>query len=116
MQATTPYEGAADSWPIYLRGLAWLRKGAGAEAAAEFQKILDHRGRTFWSPIYHLAHLGLAPALALTGETAAARQAYQDFFAVWKEADASLPIMIEARKEFAKLPYSGLQSHATSCQ
>jgi serine/threonine protein kinase/Tfp pilus assembly protein PilF len=96
-----------ESWPPWLRGQAWLQKGAGAQAADEFRSILDHRGRTFWQLFHPLAQLGLARAIALTGDARAARQAYRDFFALWKEADADLPVMIEARKEFEKLPDSG---------
>ena len=88
---------------MYLRGKAYLRLKRGAEAAAEFQKILDHRG---WGPIsylYPLAHLGLARAAALTGDVAGSRKAYQDFLTMWKDADADLPILIEAKKEYGVL-------------
>ncbi len=103
LQTVGAYEEAALFWPAYLRGASYLRKGAGAEAAAEFQKILDHRGHDPTSFLYPLAHLGLARAAALTGDTAKSRQAYQDFFALWKDADADLPILIEAKKEYGKL-------------
>ncbi len=96
---------ATESWPPWLRGQAWLQKGDGTAAAGEFRSILDHRGRTHWQIFWPLAHLGLARALALTGDYPAARQAYKDFFAVWKDADTDLPVMIEARKEFEKLPF-----------
>jgi serine/threonine protein kinase len=94
---------ATESWPPWLRGQAWLQKRDGHEAAAEFRSILDHRGRTHWQIFWPLAHLGLARALALNGDTQAARHAYQDFFAVWKEADADLPILLEAKKESERL-------------
>ncbi len=94
---------AAESWSSWLRGQAWLQKGAGTEAAAEFRSILDHRGSTYWQIFWPLAHLGYARAVGLTGETAAARQAYRNFFSVWKDADADLPIMVEARSELEKL-------------
>ncbi|QQS48228.1 MAG: protein kinase [Acidobacteriota bacterium] len=94
---------ATESWSSWLRGQAWLQKGAGTEAAAEFRSILDHRGRTYWQIFWPLAHLGYARAVALTGETAAARQAYRNFLSVWKDADAGLPIMVEARSELEKL-------------
>ena len=103
LEGAKRYEAAALFWPPYTRGQAYLKLGKGAEAAAEFQKILDHRG---WDPIsflYPLAHLGLARAAALTGDTAKSRTEYQDFLALWKDADPDLPILIEARKEYAGL-------------
>ena len=97
------YEAAAEFWPQNLRGMAFLTLKRGREAAAEFQKILDHRGEALVSPLYPLAHLGIARALALSGDTAKGRKAYQDFFVLWKDADADLPILIEAKKEYEKL-------------
>jgi tetratricopeptide (TPR) repeat protein len=91
------------AWAAYVRGLAYLRAGAGAEAMAEFQMILDHRGVVAIYASFPLAHLGLARAVALTGDTAKSRKAYQDFFALWKDADPDLPILIEAKKEYQKL-------------
>src|SRR5438876_1204375 len=88
LKATMPYEAAALFWPNYLRGQAYLRLGKGNEAATEFQKILDHRGWDPISPFYPLAHLGLARANVLAGDTAGSRKAYQDFFALWKDADS----------------------------
>jgi DNA-binding winged helix-turn-helix (wHTH) protein/Flp pilus assembly protein TadD len=85
---------------LYERGLAGLRTGKGAEAATEFRKILAHKGRN-QGPQYSLAYLGLARALALRGDIANARQAYQDFLAVWKDADPDVPMLIAARKEYA---------------
>jgi len=87
---------------LYQRGLAGLRAHQGAEAAAEFQKILDHKGRN-WGPLYSLAYLGRARAEALAGDAATAKKAYQDFFARWKDADPDMPNLIAARKEFAAL-------------
>ncbi|HSP69938.1 MAG TPA: tetratricopeptide repeat protein, partial [Bryobacteraceae bacterium] len=87
---------------LYQRGLAGLRAGKGAEAAAEFQKILDHKGRN-WGPFYAPAYLGLARASALTGDAAKARQAYQDFLTFWKDADKDLPLLSQALKESAAL-------------
>ncbi|MFN2393964.1 MAG: tol-pal system YbgF family protein, partial [Pyrinomonadaceae bacterium] len=81
----------------------YLNQQRGTDAAAEFQKILDHRGWQPTSPLYSLAHLGLARAAALTGDTARARQAYQDFFALWKDADPDVPLLQEARQEYEKL-------------
>jgi len=87
---------------VYRRGLAGLRAGKGAEAAAEFQKVLDHKGLN-WQLQYSLSFLGLARASALTGDTAKARQAYDDFFGLWKDADLDIPLLIQARKEYAAL-------------
>ena len=70
---------------------------------AEFQKIIDHRGVVAVSPWYSLAHLGLGRAAVLTGDTAKARKAYQDFFGLWKDADPDIPILIEAKREYEKL-------------
>ena len=86
-----------------MRGQAYLKLGKGAEAAAEFQKILDHRGWDPLSPLYPLAQLGLARAAVLTGDSEKARKAYQDFFALWKDADPDLPILITAKKEYEKM-------------
>jgi len=94
------YEAVAECWPQYLRGQAYLQLKQGTAAAAEFQKILDHRGNAPVSPLYPLAHLGLARAAALTGDTTQSRKGYEDFFAVWKEADADLPILREAKQEY----------------
>ncbi|HET9711322.1 MAG TPA: tetratricopeptide repeat protein, partial [Pyrinomonadaceae bacterium] len=102
-EGTQQYEAAALFWPPYTRGQAYLKLGKGAEAASEFQKILDHRGWDALSPLYPLAHLGMARAAVLTGDTSKARQAYQNFFALWKDADADLPVLIEAKKEYEKL-------------
>ena len=90
-------------WLTHLRGQIYLRQKAGAEAAAEFQKILDHRGVEPASPLYPLAHVGLARAATLMGDTARARKEYQDFLALWKDADSDLPILVEARKEYEQL-------------
>jgi tetratricopeptide (TPR) repeat protein len=103
LRSTAPYEGAAESWPIYLRGLALLRAGRSAEARVEFQKILAHRGRTFWVPFYPLAHLGVARAAAMMGDIAAAERSYGDLFALWKNADGDLPVLVAARKEYESL-------------
>jgi tetratricopeptide (TPR) repeat protein len=88
---------------IYERGLAYLRWGKGAEAAAEFQKILVHRTIGPVSVVHPLSQLGLARAYVLQGDTAKARTAYQDFLALWKDADPDIPILIAARSEYAKL-------------
>ena len=103
LEGAKRYEAGAQFWPQYLRGQAYLKLGRGAEAAVEFQKILDHRGHSPLSVLYPLADLGLARAVAMSGDAAKARQAYQDFFALWKDADADLPVLIEAKKESEKL-------------
>lgn len=87
---------------LYQRGLAGLRARKRAEAAVEFQKILDHKGRN-WGPFYSLAYLGLARASALAGDTAKAKRGYQDFLALWKDADKDLPLLSQANKELAAL-------------
>jgi tetratricopeptide (TPR) repeat protein len=103
LETTRPYEGYALFQIAYLRGESFIAQQKGAEAAAEFQKIIDHRGSQPTSPIFSLAHLGLARAAVLQGDTAKARKAYQDFFALWKDADGDVPILIEAKKEYEKL-------------
>ncbi|MCG3163991.1 MAG: Serine/threonine-protein kinase PknD [Acidobacteria bacterium] len=103
LQPVADYEQAALFWPTYLRGLAHLHRKSGAEAASEFQKIIAHRGWDPASPLWPLAHLGLARAAALTGDAARSRQAYENFFALWKDADPDLPVLIEAKQEYAKL-------------
>ena len=97
LRTASRYEAAAEFWPQYLRGLALLKLGRGAEAGAEFRKILDHRGQGPLSVIYPLAHLGAARAAALGGDAAGSRRAYRDFLGAWKDADPDLPPMIEAR-------------------
>jgi len=103
LEATRPYEGYAPFQIAYLRGQAYLSLQKAAEATAEFQKILEHRGSQPTSPIYTLAHVGLARAAVLQGDTAKARKAYQDFLALWKDADADLSVLIEAKKEYEKV-------------
>ncbi|MEY2527025.1 MAG: eukaryotic-like serine/threonine-protein kinase [Verrucomicrobiota bacterium] len=91
-------------YPIYIRGMAYLAAKNGPAAAGELQKILDHRGIVFNELIGALAHLGLARAYALQGDTAKACAAYDDFFDLWKNADPDLPVLKQARLEHAKLP------------
>ena len=88
---------------IYRRGTVYLGAREGVQAAAEFQKILDHRGFDMLSSFYPLAYLGLARAYALQGDTTKSRTAYQDFFALWKDADPDIPILKDAKSEYAKL-------------
>jgi serine/threonine protein kinase len=103
MEPVRPFDHTpvADFWPEYLRGEAQLQLKHGAEAASEFRSIIDHRGEQADSPLYPLAHLGLARALASTGDRAGARQAYLAFFSMWKDADRGLVPLDEARREFA---------------
>jgi eukaryotic-like serine/threonine-protein kinase len=88
---------------LYVRGYALLAARGSKDAAAEFQRILDRPGIVGNSPIGSLAHLGLRRALAAAGETEKARRAYQDFLALWKDADPDIPILIAAKSEYAKL-------------
>ena len=101
LQVAASYERAHTS-AIYLRGLAFLRLRKGAEGATEFQKILDHKGAN-WGPYYPLSYLGLARAAASAGDATRSRKAYQDFLALWRDADAELPILKEARREYESL-------------
>jgi tetratricopeptide (TPR) repeat protein len=103
LQATISYESASDFWPLYLRGQAYLRLNKAGEAAEQFKRILDHRGWDVLSPLYPLAHLGLARASALAGDPGASRKSYQDFLAIWKDADPDIPILQAAKKEYEKL-------------
>jgi tetratricopeptide (TPR) repeat protein len=114
LHTSTPYElGTPPSanfgyfgalYPIYVRGQAYLTAGRGVEAAAEFQKILNHRGIVVTDPIGALAHLQLGRAFALSGEKVKAKAAYQDFLTLWKDADEDIPVLRQARIEYARLP------------
>ena len=95
--------GAGTLYPAYVRGLAYLATRQGAEAAAEFQKILDHRGIVICDPIGALAHLQLGRAYALSGDKTKAKAAYQDFLTLWNDADPDIPILKQAKAECAKL-------------
>jgi predicted Zn-dependent protease len=112
LQVAAPYElgspvsGGAFSpalYPVYVRGESYLAAHQGSEAAAEFQKILGQRGVVLNEPIGALAHVGLARAYVMQGDTGKARAAYQDFFTLWKDADAGIPVLQQAKVEFAKL-------------
>jgi tetratricopeptide (TPR) repeat protein len=110
LQAAVPYEladpppfAAGTMYPAYLRGQAYLSAHKGADAATEFQKIIDHPGVIVNFPLAALAHLGVARARNLSGDIAGARTAYQDFFALWKDADPDIPILKQAKVEYAKL-------------
>ena len=87
----------------YLRGHLYLQQRMGAEAAAELKKIIDSPASDAFSPVHALAHLCLGRAAAISGDTAGARKSYQDFFALWKDADPDLPIVVQARKEYEAL-------------
>jgi len=111
LQVAAPYELGAPStpglppalYPVYVRAGAYLAGHQGSEAVAEFQKIVDHRGLVVNEPIGVLAHLGLARAYLLQGDSAKARVAYNDFLTLWKDADPDIPILIAAKSEYAKL-------------
>jgi eukaryotic-like serine/threonine-protein kinase len=110
LQPTAPYElGSPNSvislalYPVYVRGETYLVAHQGSEAAAEFQKILDHRGVVVNEPIGALAHVQIGRAYAMQGDTAKARAAYQDFLALWKDADPDIPILKQAKAEYARL-------------
>jgi tetratricopeptide (TPR) repeat protein len=87
----------------YLRGEAFMAVRRYGEAAAEFQKIFDHRGLVGLDPIGALAHWRLGRAYALSGENAKAKKAYEDFLALWKDADREIPILKQAKAEYARL-------------
>jgi tetratricopeptide (TPR) repeat protein len=97
LEAGRRYEAAAEFWPQYLRGEAYMRQRASAQAADEFQKIIGNRGQGPLSPLYPLAHLGLARAAASLGDVAKARTAYQNLLVIWKDADPELPVQQTAR-------------------
>ncbi|MBZ5721312.1 MAG: protein kinase [Acidobacteriia bacterium] len=105
LQVTAPYEFGwyTRIWPSYIRGQAYLQMKQGKEAAAEFQKAMDHRWVCMITEPCSIIRLQLARARMLSGDTAGARTAYQDFFALWKDADPDVPILKEAKAEYAKL-------------
>lgn len=103
LEPARKYEVYGNFWPQYLRGQAHLKQKNAPQATREFQTIIDHRGWYPLSPLYPLAHLGLARAAELGGDTAKARKAYQDFFALWKDADQDISILKQARLEYDKL-------------
>jgi len=90
-------------YPAYVRGQAYLKMGEGRLAAAEFQKLLDHRGIVRREVIGALSHVQLARAQTMAGDEAAARKSYEDFLTLWKDADADIPIYQEAKAEYANL-------------
>jgi tetratricopeptide (TPR) repeat protein len=115
LQIALPYELAANGLNFnhfylgglhsaYVRGEALLAAHRYPEAAEEFQKILDHRGMAGADPIGVLAHLQLGRAFVLSGDTIKAKAAYQDFLMLWKDADSDIPILRQAKAEYARLP------------
>ena len=109
LEAAAPYElGGGGTYinslyPAYVRGQAYLLAHNGTAAAAEFQRMLDHRGIVLNFVTGALAHLQLGRAYAMAGDTAKAKAAYQDFLTLWKDADPDIPILKEAKAEYAKL-------------
>jgi eukaryotic-like serine/threonine-protein kinase len=112
LRAATPYELGQSTfstyawtalYPVFVRGEAYLAARQSKEAAAEFQKIIDHRGIVVNQPIGALAHLGLARAYAMQGDTTKTRAAYEDFLTLWKDADTDIPILKQTKAEYAKL-------------
>lgn len=105
LRATAPYElgAAARLFPVYVRGLASLAARKGPEAAQEFQKIIEHREIVQNALIGALAHLQLGRAYAIQGDTAKAKTAFQDFFTLWKDAEADIPVLKQAKAEYSKL-------------
>jgi Flp pilus assembly protein TadD len=110
LQASSTYElgqpgpfQVSTMYPIYVRGLAFLKNGQGQQAAVEFQKILDHPGLVVNFPLGSLARLELARARAAGGDKAMAKASYEQFFSLWKDADPGTPILKEAKAESGKL-------------
>jgi predicted Zn-dependent protease len=110
LRAATPYETGAPAsydwttlYPVYVRGEAYLTAHQGDEASAEFQKILDQPGIVLNEPIGALARLQLGRAYSLRGDTAKAKVAYQDFLSLWKDADPDIPVLKQAKAEYANL-------------
>ena len=103
MPAVSNFGFFGSLYPAYVRGEAYLAAHTYVEAAAEFQKIVDHRGLVLGDPIDAIARLQRARALALAGDRGKAKAAYADFLTLWKDADPDIPILRQARAEYAKL-------------
>ena len=116
LQTAIPYEdgsptiggseyllGAGNLYPAYVRGLAYLAAHQGVQASVEFHKILDNRGVVISDPIGALAHLQLGRAYTMQGDTVKAKAAYQEFLALWRDADPDIPILKQAKTEYANL-------------
>jgi eukaryotic-like serine/threonine-protein kinase len=110
LASASPYERAYPD-AVYVRGLVYLQMKRGAEAAAEFRKIADHEGDSwgatwfhpYWGQYYALSYLGMARGYVLAGERTQAKDLYEKFFALWKTADADLPVLKQAKAEYARL-------------
>ena len=113
LQIALPYELAVNGlnfnhflgglYSAYVRGEAFVAAHEYAKGAAEFQKILDHRGIVGADPIGVLAHLQLGRTFALAGDQVKAKRAYGDFLTLWKDADSDIPILVQAKAEYARL-------------
>jgi eukaryotic-like serine/threonine-protein kinase len=103
-QTTASTYGWTAMYPVFVRGEAYAAAHQGSEAAAEFQKILDHPGVALNEPIAALARLGIARAYVLQGDTTNAKAAYGGFIELWKDADADIPVLVQAKTEYAKVP------------
>jgi eukaryotic-like serine/threonine-protein kinase len=117
LKVAAPFElgkaSASNAWmamyPVYVRGEAYMAMHQGSEAVAEFQKVIGHRGIVLNEPIGALAHLQLGRAYAMTGNSTKAKAAYQDFLTLWKDADPDIPILKEAKAEYARLGKNSLE-------
>jgi predicted Zn-dependent protease len=106
LKASSGYEFGPYSLPlVYVRGEAYLKAGDGQHAAAEFQKIIDHRSVVTNDLLGALAHLQLGRAYAMQSDAGKAKAAYQDFLTLWKDADPDIPVLKQAKAEYAKLAY-----------
>jgi predicted Zn-dependent protease len=103
LKPAAAFERADPGTPFY-RGMAYLAMKSGTEAAAQFREITDRKSFFPLSAVHPMSQLGLARALAMAGDAAGALSAYQDLFAVWKDADPELPLLKQAKAEYAKLP------------
>jgi tetratricopeptide (TPR) repeat protein len=113
LQVAVPYDlGAPRSsmhgsfgalYTVYVRGEAYLAAGRGADAAGEFRKVLAHRGVVATDPVGALARLQLARAYAMQGQARQAQAAYRSFLALWQAADPDIPVLVQARREYASL-------------
>jgi hypothetical protein len=114
LRRATPYERGtvAALLPIYFRGLARLQSGAAAEAAKDFQAVLDNRGADPFSPVLPLSQLGLARALERAGDRAGSARAYAELLTTWQSADTDVPVIAEARGEATQQAGSSFHSQA----
>jgi hypothetical protein len=102
-QTTSSLFNATEPYPVYVRGESYRAAHQSNKAAAEFQKILDHRGVVVNAPIGALAHLGLGRAYALSTDKTKAKSAYKDFLTLWQDGDPDIPILKQAKAEYVKL-------------